>query len=219
MIHGVDISEWQGDPDWRALRTWLALGAPDGEDVSFLMLRSEDGMRADGRFSAYCKALSDLGFSDLGTYVFFRASQPVLPQILHALACHGDLPGPLALDVETLDGTDPAKVADRAAFALAELERQSGRTPMIYTDPGDWSRLGAYGKSHDFERFPLWVATIGPRPLVPPPWNSCAMWQYTWRRTLAGFSSPIDADVFYGTIEEWRALGRERAPDSTPTGH
>lgn len=203
MIYGADISEWQGAPDWRALEAWLA-----GRGITFFMLRTEDGLHKDARFASYCKSLSDLGFSDLGTYAYFRASQPAAPQVAWALECHGDLPGPLAVDVETLDGLYPERVANALAESLAELERQSGRTPAIYTDPGDWMRLGAFGKSHGFERFPLWIASISSRPLVPPPWGACTMWQYTWQRTVPGFNAPVDGDVFYGSIEEWRALGR-----------
>lgn len=224
MIYGADLSEWQGEPAWEVLAAFFK------RELSFLMLRTEDGLHKDGKFSHYCFELSQRGVSELGTYAFFRASKDPKPQVDFATLCHGDLPGPLAVDFETLDGAAPELAADRLQWALEELTRQTGRLPMIYTDPGDWMRLGAYGRSHHFDRYPLWIATIGSKPIVPPPFSKTAMWQYTWDRRLEGFAGPVDGDVFYGTLEEWREIGRpavtdpvlpdlDRDPDSSPTGH
>lgn len=226
MIFGADISEWQGIPKWDVLAKWL-----EPKPLQFFMLRTEDGLHKDGKFSAYCMGLNSIGFYDLGTYMFFRASKPVADQVRMAVEMHGDLPGPLAVDIESIDGMMPEQVADRLTETLQLVTTQTGRLPMIYTDPGDWSSLGPFGRSHHFERYPLWVATIGSKPVIPSPFAKCDMWQYTWKREVPGFSALVDGDCFYGTLDEWKAIGRpvvpdtepaptlDKDPDSTPTGH
>lgn len=206
-IYGVDISEWQSDPDLSKLSTWLA-----GKPIEFFMLRTEDGNHKDGKFASYCMGLNSIDLYDLGTYFFFRAHLPMREQVLRAVSMHGDLPGPMACDMETLDGVDPMLAAERTLEALELSAQETGRTPLLYTDLGDWSKLGAWGKLPEFGKYPLWLAAVTEDPnrqtFVPPPWTAPVMRQYTFSRKVPGFIANVDGDVFLGSIEDWRSVGR-----------
>jgi GH25 family lysozyme M1 (1,4-beta-N-acetylmuramidase) len=204
---GLDWSQWQGKPDWKALDDWLR-----GKPIEFIMLRVADGQHVDIQFSAYCVGLNALGFYDLGTYFFFRAHLPIEEQCQRAVNMHGDLPGPIAIDMETLDGVAPELAASATLEALERVTVLSGRKPMLYTDGGDWGRLGAYGKQHGFADYPLWLAAVTEDPdrdvLSPPGLAPVSMRQYTFSRKIPGVTGNVDGDVFLGTIDGWRTIGR-----------
>lgn len=214
VIFGVDISQWQGLPNLPALQAFLAT-----DQLQFVMLRTEDGAHVDGKFDAYCTAFNNIGLYELGTYMFFRAHLPVQAQCERAAMMHGDLPGPLAVDMETLDEVAPELAASATLEALERMTALMGRKPLLYSDFGDWSKLGAHGKGPAFADYPLWLAAVTEDPkkitAVPAPWTSAIMRQYTWQRRIPGFSGNVDGDAFYGSIEDWRNIGRSAATPST----
>jgi GH25 family lysozyme M1 (1,4-beta-N-acetylmuramidase) len=87
--------------------------------------------------------------------------------------------------------TGPEFIARWTLACLAEMERLFGRTPILYTYPDFWARLGAFGKLPEFKRYPLWIASYpksaasqplpdpASKPLVPGPWSDFAIWQFS----------------------------------------
>ena len=93
----------------------------------------------------------------------------------------------------------------------------TGVRPMIYmsssvTSAYDWSAVAPdYG---------LWVANYGNNPVLsgfiqptPPAvgfWKFVAMYQYSSRTRLNGYGGDLDANVFYGGADSWKAYAKGR---------
>ncbi len=93
----------------------------------------------------------------------------------------------------------------------------TGVRPMIYmsssvTSAYDWSAVSPdYG---------LWVASYGNNPVLngfsqpnPPAvgfWKFVAMFQYSSRTRLNGYGGDLDANVFYGGADSWKAYAKGR---------
>lgn len=111
---------------------------------------------------------------------------------------------------------------------LDTVYSMTGVRPMIYmsssvTSAYDWSAVSPdYG---------LWVANYGNNPVLsgfsqptPPAvgfWKFVAMYQYSSRTRLNGYGGDLDANVFYGGADSWKAYAKARggnvAPTPTPT--
>lgn len=126
------------------------------------------------------------------------------------------LPG----DVVALDWE--AENQDRTDWAeefLTIVAAATGATPLIYLNAaaingGDWAAVEA--------RFPLWYAGYGANTqtdgFAPPTkkpdvtWAAGVVaWQYTSKGRLRGYGSDLDLNIFYGTVEDLKALGAKRA--------
>lgn len=93
----------------------------------------------------------------------------------------------------------------------------TGVRPMIYmsssvTRAYDWSTVAPdYG---------LWVASYGNNPILsgfsqpnPPAvgfWKFVAMFQYSSRTRLNGYGGDLDANVFFGNADSWKAYAKAR---------
>jgi GH25 family lysozyme M1 (1,4-beta-N-acetylmuramidase) len=122
----------------------------------------------------------------------------------------GDLP--LSLDVEELPcGWTIQRLAKWTSAFLAEAEKLSGRTPIIYTNGTFIGRLQDAGAA-DLSRYPLWLAKWGPKLGTDPKemriWNNeWLIWQFTADGKVSAVpSSTTDLNVFNGTPEEFQAF-------------
>jgi GH25 family lysozyme M1 (1,4-beta-N-acetylmuramidase) len=131
--------------------------------------------------------------------------------------------GFLPYDLAALDMEDPdVPVGVDLSVWCAEwgdlFERIFGFQAGLYT--GDY-----YMDEHNLHveemrrrfRF-LWLASYQPRrPPTPPAWPRIAIWQNgVWRGGVPGIAGPCDTNVFEGTLDELRALGRPPRPDDPP---
>jgi len=207
---GVDVSRWQKLVDWAAVK-------------------------ADGITFAFCKATESTNVVDpfldenwagmkaagviRGVYHFFRPAQDARAQAAHFAKSvpleAGDLP-PVA-DIEAHDNMDNLSLIKRAEIFLLEVERLTGRKPILYTGAGFWNghMVDRAGNPPPWAaNYALWVAnyTAAAQPLVPKGWKTWTFWQYTDRGSVKGVATPVDTNRFSGTEAELRQwLGLEVA--------
>lgn len=121
----------------------------------------------------------------------------------------------LALDYENKDmgfavGTGYAKTW------LDRVKERTGITPLIYTQQSMVHALGEICKAG----YPLWVAAYASEreftAFEPDqtcngisPYKEATIFQYTSNMHLKGYSGDLDADVFYGDIDDWKKLTGE----------
>jgi len=154
VIEGIDVSEFQGEIDFAAVKAAKA----------FVFARASDGLYADARFAGNhdeCRA-QDLPF---GVYHFFRARHG-RQQIAFFAELTKDRLGTLLpmLDVEeaSFDG-DSSSVNDRLTTirlctqAIEEL-LAPGELCLIYTNQDTWNNY--LGGSDAFAGHPLWLAGV-----------------------------------------------------------
>ncbi len=194
MLHGIDVSNWQGRVDWPS-------HAKAG--VAFAFAKATEGGGYADRWFAHNWAGMRESWLVCGAYHFARPKGDPLEQARHFLARiraagglrRGDL---LALDLETDDGLRPERVAEYARRWCRFVERHARVRPFVYT----YLAFAREGNCAGLDRYPLWIACPHrPRgdPTVPPPWRDWTIHQYD--------TSPVDRNVFHGSRKELTRLG------------
>lgn len=194
-VKGVDVSHYQPKVDWKGLKA---------EGYQFAFLKASEGLSyVDKLFAGHRKNAKAAGLL-VGAYHFLRPNVDPIAQARHFARVIGDTKGelPPVLDWETSDSSPGADdVAEGVAF-LNELEKLTGRTPIIYTGPYFFQSLGS--TTRYLNKYPLWIAHYGTKcPLVPSPWTYWTFHQYTDKgniQSIAGVNE--DANVFNGSLDQ-----------------
>lgn len=191
MIHGIDVSNWQGRFDWAK------------QQIAFAFAKATEGTAfTDPQFARNWREMSARKLVR-GAYHFGRPGSSATAQadhfvnVVRAQGLHdGDL---LALDLETKDGRKPADVAPWARAWCGHVQKATGIRPIVYTfvsfaRDGSCAGLGGY---------PLWIAApsyaAGKPPMPLGPWSNWVIHQYS--------DNPIDKDVSKLSAAQLRALG------------
>jgi lysozyme len=191
MLHGIDVSNLQGNVDWSTHKSLAFAFAKATEGIGFrdaLFPHNWQGMKSNGIVR--------------GAYDFAHpANDPVaeadyfISYVRSQGLGAGDM---LALDLEVTDGLRPAAVASYATRWCQRVSTHTNIKPIVYTflsfaQAGNCDGLGGY---------PLWIAepsALPGQPAVPAPWHTWAFHQYA--------NTPVDQDVLNGTAAELAALG------------
>lgn len=121
----------------------------------------------------------------------------------------------LALDYEGKD-MGFAVGASYAKTFLDRVKERTGVTPLIYTQQSMVHTLGEIQRAG----YPLWVAAYASEQTITAfnpdqtcsgisPYKEAAIFQYSSKLHLKGYDGDLDADVFYGTTEDWKKLTGE----------
>lgn len=193
VVSGIDVSYYQGDIAWGAVRR---------AGVRFAFIRISDGSDiVDTKFEANWNGARTAHVLR-GAYQFFRPTQSPIDQanlVIRTLRQHGR--GELApvIDVEVADGAPLGTVARNAKIWIEHVRDQLGVEPIVYTNPGMWRSGGAELLATQ----PLWIAHYTEQcPAVPPPWLHWMFWQYTEIGRVAGIDGIVDLDVFAGSAAD-----------------
>lgn len=188
-VKGLDVSHWNGTPDFAKLRN---------AGMRFVFSKASQGTSfVDDTFKRNTRAARDAGML-AGAYHFFDYRKGGKAQAQHFLRTVRNASGlsallPLVIDVETLNslGTPNKALAKQRLHGLIdELYAQTGRYPMIYTSKSMWDKV--VGSPTAFGKYKLWVAcwkcdTIH----LPAGWSTWQFWQvgqfkFSWRPKLDG---------------------------------
>lgn len=190
-VHGIDVSHWQTDI------SQYFKSNPD--KWSFVICKATEGVSfVDTYFDTNWTALSHLKIVR-GAYHYYHPENSSQGQLKNFLSTvprfeRSDLP-PI-VDVEYVPYSSYAvpEFADSLMLFLNQLESQTKRTPMIYTNYNFGKK---YLKDSGFARFPLWIADVQPeKPRMVGDWESWFFWQ-TGHEAIG--SDTVDYDVFNGT--------------------
>lgn len=222
--HGIDLSHYQGDVDWTALRT--ASDSTGSHSVHFVFVKATEGVDdVDPRFDANWSASRSVGLPRGAYHVFIPTDANVRRQVDHFLATvrassasndtarpyDGELP--VALDVEqALAGRDlsdgslpPDTLRARIQRWLTQVESQTHQTPLLYSSAGFIERH-IDGSSLDV--YPTWVARYGAAPGASQAWQ---FWQYSQRGSVPGIDGAVDRSLYNGSVEALHA----RSPNTS----
>ena len=213
MLKGIDISHWQKGIDLGAI------------DVDFVIIKATEGNGyTDDMCDTFYQKAKSLG-KKLGVYHFARPDLGNTAEaeadwfIKETLGYHKE--AMLVLDWESGDLTN-------VAWAKAWLDRvysKTGVRPVIYMSASvmhgaDWSSVANadYG---------LWVANYGSNngtaqesvfdryPLKY--WDFYALWQYTSKGRLNGYSGNLDLNYFSGDGNAWDKYAGGSPSSSKPS--
>jgi lysozyme len=199
-IHGIDVSKYQGNIDWSAVRS---------SGVRFAWIKAtEGGDYVDEKFEQNWEQSKAVGIPR-GAYHFAYWCRPAEEQAAWFLSHVPNDPDalPPVLDVEwnNQSKTCPHHLPREAAIAqmkiiLAAMERAYGKRPIIYTSV-DFHRDVMAG---EFTDYPIWVRSVKYYPTVKYGDRQWHFWQHTAEGQIAGIQGYVDRNCFNGTAREWQ---------------
>lgn len=198
-IHGIDVSRYQQNIDWKAVQ--------DMEDknvkIGFAIIKATEGLsRVDDSFRKnWFNAKQAL--LPRGAYHFFISSKSGKAQAENFIETvklsKGDLPP--VLDIESSNGASINEVRQRAKDWLRAIEKHYKVKPIIY------SNIDFYNHFLDgaFDDYPLWVAHyyVKDKPRIQRAWT---MWQHNEKGRVNGINAFVDFNVFNGDSAAFRKM-------------
>lgn len=200
-MNGIDISHWQNGIDLSKIK------------CDFVIAKATEGTTiTDKSLDTFLKQAQKLG-KCLGFYHFARPeSNDAIKEAQYFYKATKNYYGK-GIPVLDWESKGKANIAWAKKW-LDEIYRLTGVKPLIYMSTSvvnsyDWSNIAKAG-------YGLWVAqyrdntidrnydmtNAGSKPKVKY-WPTYAMWQWTSKGRLDGYSGDLDCDIFYGNKTAW----------------
>jgi len=205
-VHGIDISRWQGDIDWRRARQ---------SGVSFAFMKATEGGDVfDPKFRTHWRAAKRAGVPR-GAYHYYYFCRSAAEQarwfIRNVPKDRSALPHVLDMEWTPTSKTcrhrpSPNKVRSEARIFLSMLERHYGKRPIVYTTPDFYKDTGI-GRLRGTE---FWLRSVAAHPSEVYPGQSWRFWQYTGTGRIPGIAGNVDINVFRGTPAAWQRWSQQR---------
>ena len=197
-VHGIDISHYQGEIDWKMLAQTRQSQFP----IRFVFMKAtEGGDFADEKFIANFDSAKANGFIR-GAYHFYNPKTEANKQadffIRSVKLEAGDLPP--VLDIEK-KGRNMNKLRDDLMIWLQRIEKHYGVKPIIYTSYKFKTR---YLNDSVFNSYPYWIAHyyVDSVEYI----GDWAFWQHHDAGTLPGIDEQVDLNIFNGSIQQLDSL-------------
>lgn len=198
-VHGIDVSKYQGEIDWKEVK---AAG------IAFAFMKAtEGGDRVDERFAQYWRQASAAGIPH-APYHFYYFCTPAETQarwfIRNVPKSAVRMPPVLDMEWNPASPTcklrpDPATVRREMRTWLRIVENHYGKRPIIYTTV-DFHRENIDGHFEDYE---FWLRSVAAHPSEIYPGHHWTFWQYTGTGKLPGVDGHIDINAFAGSRAQW----------------
>ena len=197
-VHGIDISHYQGDIDWKMLKQTRQGQFP----VQFIFMKAtEGGDFADDKFVANFDSARAHGFIR-GAYHFYNPKTDAHKQadfFINSVKLEpGDLPP--VLDIEK-KSRDIKKLQQDLKIWLRKVEKHYGVKPIIYAS---YKFKAKYLNDSVFDSYPYWIAHYYVDSVkYQGEWK---FWQHTDVGTLPGIDEKVDLNIFNGSSTDLKGL-------------
>ena len=197
-MHGIDVSHYQGDINWKMLKQTRQGKFP----VEFIFMKAtEGGDFSDDRFVANFDSAKVHGFIR-GAYHFYNPKTDADKQadffIRSVKLEPGDLPP--VLDIE-MKSKDVKKLQQDLKIWLRKVENHYGVKPIIYAS---YKFKTKYLNDSIFNTYPYWIAHHYVDSVrYQGEWK---FWQHTDVGTLPGIDEKVDLNVFNGSFSELKNI-------------
>ncbi len=220
FVYGIDVSTHQGLVNWTNVKN---------AGIEFAFCKATEGVDfIDARFQTNMTNAAAAGVY-IGPYHYARPdsfeNDPLDPvneanDFVDAIEPYYQLPGFTLRPVVDMEESDLEGVANPKAFLSdwlrdfgAVVESRLGFKPIVYAST---SYINSFFETN-INQFPLWLANWNYTPPNVPPasadgiFNGWDFWQYTATGNVGGIS-PVDRDVYQGTLDQMLAEFRGVAP-------
>lgn len=197
-VHGIDISHYQGEIDWKELSKSQFGKFP----IKFIFMKaSEGGDHGDEVFKENFDSAKIYGFMR-GAYHFYNPNTDPLKQadfyINSVTLEKGDLPP--VLDIEK-KGDDLALLQRNLKLWLSKIEKHYGVKPIIYAS---YKFKLRYLNDSVFNSYPYWIAHYYVDSVkYDGKWD---FWQHTDVGKVSGIKENVDLNVYNGLIDDLKKL-------------
>jgi len=216
-VPGIDVSGWEPNIDWRAVRA---------SGVRFAFLKATEGTHyVDPTFAPNWVNTKRVGIIR-GAYHYLRGGVDGAAQadffLKQVKLEEGDLPP--VLDVENIYNEDVSNqtMIARAEAWLKKVEADTGVRPIIYSGPyflKDRMFHPIFGTPNWAKNYKIWLANYldhyqeGSLPLQPKNWQNWLFWQYTDKGIVPGIEGGVDLNWFRGSLDDLYALAGGKEPE------
>lgn len=201
-IHGIDISHYQNNVDWKKLKAIDQLG--DTVMFRFAIIKATEGLLTED-------AMFDEHWDDAkehklvrGAYHYFLPDRSGRLQATNYITSvdlkTGDLP-PI-VDIEETRGKTKLQIVAQLKTFLKEIETHYKAKPIIYSN---YNFIEDY-LADDFKNYPFWIAHYYHEEMIPIDSINFLFWQHSDKSDLLGIEGNTDANVFTGTEREFEKL-------------
>ena len=207
-IHGIDISHYQGDIDWKRLRGATIEECP----LRFIMIKATEGSsRLDENFNDNFYQARENGYIR-GAYHFWSNKSSARSQAYHFLQkVHlqdGDLPPVLDVEHKPADKSVEEFQQDILTW-LHIVEDKYHVKPILYTY---YKFKEQYLSTPVFEDYPYWIAHYYVEKVeYSGPWK---FWQHTDVGKLPGIKGYVDFNIYNGSYYDLKKLTIGNQDDS-----
>lgn len=198
-IQGIDVSKWQGNIDWAAVRA-------AGTRFAFIKA-TEGGDYIDPMFHANWQGARAAGVQR-SAYHFVYWCRPVHEQVAWIVQNfprdRDALPPVLDVEWNSHSKTCPHRQPKETALAvirilLTALEQHTGKRPVIYTDIPFHEEV----LEGELMNYKFWIRSTAAEPHVRyrnRPWT---FWQFTTTGRVPGIGVPVDRNSFHSHESDW----------------
>lgn len=205
-VHGLDVSRFQNEIDWRMV-------ARSGIRFAFIKA-TEGGDLLDPKFKDNWRAAERAGVAQGAYHFYYFCTDPDVQArwfIRNVPRSKGSLPAVLDLEWNPFSPTcrkrpPGTEVRRQVRVFLNMLEAHYGQRPIIYTTPEFYRDTGIGRLNEEF-----WLrstATILSEKYPGQPWS---FWQYTGTGRVPGVAGDVDINVFLGDETAWSSWLKRRA--------
>lgn len=190
MRSGIDLSHWQGDVNWHAVK---------GDGYEFAIIKATEGTTwIDPVFGENVRAAAAAGLETIAYHYFRNEANPV-SQATHFYRTVSNALGyeaKYAIDLEDMSYKLPVLDLRNRVHSFLDMVRvMTGAKPIIYTGAWWWNdwmvidgQAPTWAKGH-----PLWVASYNNiQPVLPIGWNDWYIWQYSNEGRVQGIGTKVD---------------------------
>lgn len=199
-IHGIDVSKFQGDIDWRTAKrggiNFAFIKATEGGDhldenfhKNWHQSRRARVLRGAYHFYYFCRSATEQAN-------WFIRTVPRDPKAL-----------PPVLDMEWnhQSKTCPYKpeasvIRNEMRIFLERLTNYYGKRPIIYSTP-DFYKENQLWRVRGYQ---FWLRSVAGHPSETYPRHRWAFWQYTGTGLVPGIEGKVDLNAFAGSISQWK---------------
>jgi len=191
-VCGIDVSFYQGKIDWKLVKDM----SEDSVHITFAFIKATEGVViVDPYFQRNWREGPKAGII-CGAYHFFRPKISGKWQARFFLQTvkteKGDLP--MMVDVEELDGVQPAIMRKELTSYLKYIEAQTKIKPIIYSGLKFYQdNLTGY-----FDDYTLWLAHYYQPELAVNNTTNWKFWQHSDKARVNGINHVVDFNVFNG---------------------
>ena len=199
IYKGIDVSEWQGDIDFKKVKE---------SGIEVVYIRAGQGFSyEDAKFETNYEKAKENGLK-IGVYHYVTARSvedaKLQAKFFVSLISNKKIDCKLAMDFESFGNLINSQINEIALAYLKELEELSKKEAIVYSNTYD----AKYKFNSEVAKYPLWVAQYGVNePQDNGKWKSWEGYQYSSTGRVNGISGNVDLDkftenIFLSNVEE-----------------
>lgn len=191
-MNGIDISEWQGDIDFQAVKE---------NGIEIVYIRAGEGSDyEDAYFQSHYEGAKKSGLK-IGFYHYVTATSTIKAKeqahYFASLIEDKTMDCKPAMDFESFSTLSNSEINEIATIYLETLAQLTGTTPMLYSDAFNAGNLW----ESSLTAYPLWVAEYDvTSPHTLGHWETWVGFQYSDTGQINGISGNVDLDYFKDTV-------------------